>query len=100
MPAKAFRTSKTSPAKSGETVVPVKSFPPSGLQVLTVPFAAAGPGHRVFHNFPVLTTTVVRFQGLTTILTVALWVMMTPSCFEGIQYLNLHGREMFVKMRT
>jgi len=78
MPAKAFRTSKTSPAKSGETVVPVTTFPTSGLQVLTEPFAAVDPGHRVFHNLPVLTMMiVVRFQALTTmILTVALWVMM------------------------
>lgn len=68
MPAKAFRTSKTFPAKSAETVVPVTTFPPSGLQVITVPFAAAAdPGHRVFHNLPVRTMIVVRFQTLTMI---------------------------------
>jgi hypothetical protein len=78
MPAKAFRTSKTSPEKSGETVVPVTTFPLSGLQVPTVPFtAAADPGHRGFHNLSALTMTVVRFQALTTmILTVEFWVVM------------------------
>ena len=68
MPAKAFRSSKSSPAKSRERVIPGTTFPPSGLQVLTVPFAAVDPGHRVFHNLPVLIMMiVVGFQALPTI---------------------------------